>query len=530
MDRTGAMGVSTMRFTVILLLVVCSFASHAWGRQSPFAAASAMPSDVKLFIHVKNAVAVRKELADRPIANWFKSGLDTAKLENACAELERATALSRSQLFDLFLGREFTLVQRHEGEWALVTRVSSERFEGVLKRLRPRVGGPMHSMTVVELPEQEVVIACDKHQMIIAPSAKPALMHEIIARLSGDAKAAGPSLQSRIDSTGAPSLGAGNIAVYLHHDPPLGGASCLIANVQGSNVNIQHAAKFENAPFTHQVTKLTCDFTPVQAFENHALVTYMQPQDIGDGPVESFIVANLGHGLVSDSMRENLGDRRLVVVGEQDLRLAKQPIDLLTPTVVTCFEIKDRQPAVEQLDFQMERLTKAINNLCKGSMLTELPNCKAMCPDQIRQVDLTQASETFTGGFPVMKNVSLCWKVADGPKASWYVIGTHPGSLADVVKTLETRDSDEPPVAEQLESCGIGNGVRISRQLRSWSDEAEVLAEVENVPAFRASVAALADLAGGIRHCSWKLARPSAREMRLTVQIQLAEPDETRAE
>jgi hypothetical protein len=529
MDRAGAMGVSAMRLFTVLLVAICLCGAVAHARQSPFESASLFPADVKLYVSVKNAAALRKELADRPIAKWFENGLSDGSLKRACATFAQSTGLGESELFDLLLGREFTVVRRNEGEWALVTRVSTDHCEGVMKMLRPRVGSPLHNMALVELPEQQLLVARNAQLMVVGPIEHPALMREVMARIGGSVKPA-ETLRGRIDVAGAADLGTGTMGVYMQHDPPLGGASCMVANLRGSNVAVQHSGKFDHAPFNHQVTKLTCDFGPVKSFEDRALVSYMQPQDIGDGPVESFITASLGHGLVSDAMRQNLGDRRLVVIGEQDLRLATEPLDLLTPTVVTCFEIKDKEPAIEQLDFQMVRLSKALGNLCKGSMLTELPNCAAMCQNQIREVDLAQASDRFTGGFPIMRNVSLCWKVAEGPQSSWYVIGTHPGSLEDVVKTLETKQATETALIGKFESCGVGNGARLSRQLQSWSDRAEVLAEVEKVPEFRGNLDDLADLAGGIRVCRWKLARPSANQMRLDVQFELAEPEKTRAE
>jgi hypothetical protein len=146
----------------------------------------------------------------------------------------------------------------------------------------------------------------------------------------------------------------------------------------------------------------------------------------------------------------------------------------------------------------------------------------------VREVDLAHAGDHFTGGFPIMKNVSLCWKVADGQGASWYVVGTHPGSIEDVVKALESERTSDAPLVGRYESCGVGNGVRISRQLQSWSGQADVLAELEDVPQFRATIEGLADLSAGIRQISWKLARPCANEMRLDVQLELAPPEATR--
>ncbi len=229
----------------------------------------------------------------------------------------------------------------------------------------------------------------------------------------------------------------------------------------------KQAAKFESAPFTHAVTKLTCDFSPVLAFEQSALVALIQPTDIGDGPVETFLTASLNESLVSPEMRANMGSRRITVIGEEEGRQLERPVDVLTTTFVTCLELNDPAKGVPQLDQQMTKVTERLNQLADGAFVFEAPAVGRLKNGDVRQVDLSEASDWFTGGFPIMKNVSLTWTVADGPQGAWFVVGSHRRSVDDVVRTLGKPSETCPAMNGKFDSCGVGNGVRIGRPDRS---------------------------------------------------------------
>jgi hypothetical protein len=195
---------------------------------------------------------------------------------------------------------------------------------------------------------------------------------------------------------------------------------------------------------------------------------------------------------------------------------------------VSCLELKDSTQAVKQLDDQMIAICRQMNNLCQGSLLTGPPDVNRMKPDQAREVDLTGATQWLNGGFPIMANVSLNWAVAEGPSGSWFVIGTHRRSLDDVVNALKKDAPAGRKTVGQYDSCGTGNGLRISRHLQSWSEQADKLEEPGEVEQFRASLNLMSDLAGGLRQCRWQLARPSANQMKLDIEIELSPPESAR--
>jgi hypothetical protein len=128
-----------------------------------------------------------------------------------------------------------------------------------------------------------------------------------------------------------------------------------------------------------------------------------------------------------------------------------------------------------------------------------------------------------------MKSVSLNWTVADTSAGKWFVIASHPRSLCDVVAALETGSPGAPRFIGKFESCGVGNGVRLERHLQSWSDAAPEF-KPSDVNQFRTTLRMMAELSGGLRACRWQLARPTDRDMRLDVQIELAAPESARGE
>jgi hypothetical protein len=160
--------------------------------------------------------------------------------------------------------------------------------------------------------------------------------------------------------------------------------------------------------------------------------------------------------------------------------------------------------------------------------LTEPPDVARLKPGQAREVDLSPAAQWFTGGFPIMKNLSLTWKVVDSPEqgsdGGWYVIGTHRRSLENVATILCKPCRSDGAMVGKFENCGVMNGQRISRHLQSWSAQAALLADQGQVQALRRPLQTMSQLGAGIKDCHWQLARPSANQMKLSVQIELAPP------
>src|SRR5205085_730471 len=168
----------------------------------------------------------------------------------------------------------------------------------------------------------------------------------------------------------ARDLGRGRIGVYLRHPGSMGGGwSMAVADVRDDQLTIRHSGHFDAVPFSHDVTQLTCDFSPVKCFESRALIASIQPTDIGDGPMEAFVSATLHEGLISPAMRHNMGARRMLVVGEEDGWQFDRPIDMVTATCVSCIEHKEKVDAAAQLRQEMVSLAWTFNRLVQAGCL-----------------------------------------------------------------------------------------------------------------------------------------------------------------
>lgn len=508
----------------------------------PFAAARIAPGDVRVFVHVEQAGRLRRDLATRPIARTFTSLAGGNAAAQSWSALARSLKMDEATLFDHCFGREITFIARDAGEWALVTDLGPERARDLMRTLAVRVREPRFGLAVSELPEQALLLASDGGQVVIGPSGQPQLFLDVLERWSAGERPAAER---------APATLAGNddftarlreiqceatradIAAFIRHDRPLGGCSMFVADVRGEDVAIKHAARFDNPPFNSPVTNLACDFSPLNLLADHALVAVMQPRDVGDGPVENYLSAGLGVGLLSAEMRRNLADRRLLVMGEADARQLPQPRNILTTTFVAALEVKDVQVAAGQLDQQMSNVTQRINELGQGAFLIQMPDCGALRAHDPRQADLGAAGEWFAGGFPVMKTVSLNWAIAEGPPredgsgaTAWFVVGSHPQALQETIASLRKPCPRDERLVGKYDSCGTANGRRLGRQVQSWSDEAPEFTDPKHVDRVRSTLQALADLASGLSDCHWQMARPTANSLRLDVQLKLA-PAET---
>jgi hypothetical protein len=94
----------------LLALLTLTTAAPAAGAE-PFANAGLCPADASHFVHVRDAPALRRELAGRPIAGWV-AGLLEGDFGLAWRGLAEKAGMSEEALFDLWLGRSSTLMVR----------------------------------------------------------------------------------------------------------------------------------------------------------------------------------------------------------------------------------------------------------------------------------------------------------------------------------------------------------------------------------------------------------------------------------
>jgi hypothetical protein len=529
----------------VILSIVLSVGPEPTGSPAPnpFDAATLIPADVTLFLHAEDAAAVRSELADRPIRGLFKRLLTTGEVADAWHGLAVAAGLEDEALFDAWLGRRFTFLTRPAGgqpDWALICEVDPDRARTVLRRLNPRRLAPRHQLPVSELPEHELLIASEGSTYLIGPTKPGRLFDELLASVAGVSLPAA-SLADDPAVAKAGSLGTGELGLFLRHELPLGGFSVFVLDLEGERVLLHHAGCYENPPFQRPVTELAWDAAPLEAFRDTALMAVVEPTDIGGGPIEVFIEAALEAPLLSPSLRRNLDKRRLFVVGEIEGRQEEHKTDLLLPTLSIALEIKDPARAETELDEHILHCAEAMNALSKRAFGTpreahskteltapqlDIPSIHTFAPGEARQIDLGPLMQRYGPDHPILQSVTLDWSVTSGPSGNYCVVATSSEQLRRTIEALQ-RPCEGPPHNGKVTSAGFVDGRRMARQLRSFSDEAELLAEADPqaVASFRETMRLFSELAAGIERCCWELRRPSEKEVRIEARILLADPE-----
>jgi hypothetical protein len=522
------------RLASLFCALVIPAAAHAVPADDLFRDAAIAPADVRVFVHLEDAAAMRAEVADRPIARFIHDAIGSGQLEKAWRSLADAAGMESAELFDVCFGRDVTLMIRGDGEaaqWALLSKMDADHSRMLVKNLRAVVETPREGAAIYAVPEQDLIVARTETRLLIGPKDHAELFHAVIPNLRRAVEqplaAAEQPLADHPAITKARGLGGGCAGVYFRHGEPMGGWSVAVIALEGETMSLRHAAKFEHAPFTTPVTNLTWDLSPLGIFDKRAIIAMMEPTDIGGGRLESFALATLGEALISPELRANLGDSKMILIGAKDGRLENPRVEASIPTIARCYEVKDPQQALAQFDAQIVRVTRAINHLQQGEFLVVVPDEAAFRAGGLRHIDLKPAAEKYFEGLPIMHNISINWAVAKGPNGDWIVVDSDPTQLKEIVATMESEPARAPELCRS-NSCGLINGEPLSRELHNLTDQAGMFVDPENVPEFRRTMRMLADLSGGIADCRWRLDRPSEQEMELEITMTLAPPESIR--
>jgi hypothetical protein len=491
-----------------------------------FAAASAAPADATMYVHIRDGKLLRSELTRRPIGRWVESALAAGQVRDAWQTLAAHAGVTSDALFDACLGNHVTIVIRDDengespSEWALLTEVEVDHVRRIEGKLEPTLAGPRSGMRLMELPEHGLLLARHKQRLVVGSSQCRELFLQVVDGAAGRGKS---TLATHPAIVRGQELGTGQAGILIRHAPPLGGWSVAVASLDGERIDVRHSARFDTAPWTRPVTKIECDFSPVVALEPRALIVMMEPTDVDGGLAEVFIEDYLGFQLLGREIEQTVGSRRVLTVGEEEGRTLERPMDLLTTTAGVAIEIEADEAALARIDEQMVRFSNRIATLGEGSFLIDVPN--SLPATGPRQIDISPATSWFTGGFPIMRNITLNWNVAEGLDASWLVIASHEHHLSELTDAL-AQTGPARPIVGRFDSVGTADGQRIGRHLRSWADGANLFVHEDTPPKmtedFKATMTLLSEFCSGISRCHWKLARPTPTEMRVDVQLFLS--------
>ncbi len=492
----------------------------------PFADAEISPPDVKLYVHVEGAAAIRGALADRPFARWIDTLLGRGQLPAAWQRFCAAAGSPAGGLFDACLGRSVTLLWRggEPPEWVLITDIDPPESAALLQRMQAQVLAPRNDAGLFQLAAQDFLIARSDRTVLVAPLAQPGLLHDVLLRLARPAATA--TLAAEPVVAEGRRLGQGCAAIVLRHAPPLGGWAVGVAQVAADRIAIRQVCRFDAAPFRSRVTALTWDPAPLRCLQSATFLAFIEPTDIAGGPLDAFMQAALGQPGIAAALGSNLGPRQVTAVS--DLHDAQQPAFL--PGVARAYEVNDALSAWSQIDTYMSRLLPALGALAPGAAPLDLPAEAALATRQARCVEASVLARALAGDLPGAGEVRICWTVvkAHAGDSGWCVIASDPGHLKNVAAALaaeacgETQGNLGPP---GLTSCGSLDGRRLSAHLARWRGAVEALSQPPDAAAIVDTLDLLAEFAAGVQAGSWRLTRPSAECLHAEAELVLAPPE-----
>ncbi len=514
------------------ILLCLALARPGLGTDDPFANALIAPPDVRLYVHIEGAAAIRAELRDRPIARWLRSLTAGDLLPAAWQRLATEAGREPGGLFDPVFGRRVTVLSRgvdDAAEWVVLTAVQREVSTALLDRLAPVVLGPRRDVGLFRLPEHGLLLARGNGFMAAAPETSVGLLHEVIDNRAGATPDRGLAGHEAIGRGRA--LGGGQVGVFMRHAQPLGGWSVAVATLDGDEIRTRYASRFDHTPFRSRVTRLHWDPAPVLSLEARTLLSVIEPTDTAGGPFDAFVTATLGEPPVTTALGTMLGPRRITAVSDVEGRLEDPPFDLMFPTVARVYEVNDAASAWRALDTHMLRLLGALNSLGEGAFALDVPDPATFTDGGPRRVEIGRLATWLLGDLPGMDRVSLNWTVVsngDPGGGGWCVIATHPAPLAAVADALRRGGPGGEALAGPWTSCGTVDGRRLASHLGVWGAAAGMLAPPGSAQGLREALELVGGLAGGIDLCRWRLARPSDHAVTAEAEISLSPPDSSR--
>ncbi|MCZ6834680.1 MAG: hypothetical protein O7G85_02805 [Planctomycetota bacterium] len=521
-----------MNLAIVLLLVMAPFGAPETPSAPPqqlFEHSQVAPEDTLFYLHISDVETLRGQLENLPIADWAGQFLQAGQVIHAWGNIANLAGVDAQRLMDMFIGDSLTFMIQGAGsdlEWVLMTPMTDERAGDLFRKLKVKIySSKKKGLTSCILPEHRLMLIHSNQGMLfICPQKKMGLFTDVHRRIESPEKY--QTLHDESVGEAIAKLAPGQAGVYIRHEEPLGGWSVASLDFQGTQLRIQHRARFGRDAFSRPITQKTIDPSVIQNFKDHALVATIEPTDTGDGMVELFLQQMLGNlSLIGEDIRKNLGDKRVMVLGDVEGRLQDQEVDMLLPTGAICLEVKNAEIAEKQLDEHLIKLSKKLNKMGRDldGFCVEVPNRRQFIPGESRTVDLDSFTDWVGNGFPLLTNVDLCWVTVESEYGTYLVVATHEAALKESEKAL-----CRAPVATiakgKWASCGVANGLRLGQNIDSLIDHAELLALDGKSEELKSTLKLIASFAYGIENLTWKLKRPGKNEMVLEVDIELAPP------
>lgn len=508
-----------------------------------FAAAEFVPADVTTYINVTDGAELRKNLARVPLGQWLTKSTVSPDLVKAWHSLAETAKLSSGELFDVALGKQFTLAVRNSGgaaEWVLICHVEAERAKALLKSLSPRVIDYWQEMPIFDIPEHQLIVARYEDTLLIGPNGRnaklfasvcnglvdecdnPLIDDELFERAAEQGDGSLFAFVRQVQPRSKPTRQQFTLVANRHREEPRQDWLAVSATMRGNELSIRHASS--KSMFASGATKVeqAWDMAPFNALDDQYVLALIKPIEQDAGIVERVVDQGLGTTDWRVAVESRNTGRRILIVGDKQESFVG---GFVMPSVGQALEIECDDVAVANVTTTMRDVNAQIRNLDCGSYLTPSENVMTyrLATMQNQSDDLDRATATFSG-LPVMEPMPLQWTVIRGMSGNWCVVSNDPQRLAALADALEAEDEGASPMFGSWVSCGAGDGRKLVDTLKSLTGPGSSMPT--QLKAFMESqaVTQVADLAGVIDRFRWALANDEDGILTLDVALQLAQP------
>lgn len=555
--------------SIVASLVVSLAAAGAPLAAPPWSSTDLVPQSVDLYLHVDDAAGLRRELASMPLADAFRAAFVDEELRSRWSTVSKRYGRSEERSFDDLLGRDVVFAIRRSGastDWLLATRVDEASIGRAIERLKGRMCGG----GLIEFPGQGVVASWRPPMLLVASSRESALFTYAIERSRGTvgpdpdptpsegatttASADGKSKSSRPERTApldaavleaplsqhallahALAWPSSRIQLFIRHPEAIAGASVVTAEFSEGRASIRHRAAFDHVA-------LSCDapeHEPLSSeilsrFEQTALLAILRRQC--DAPTSALLTGILPEAAPCDGMRQNAGDRWMLLVGDVD---GEPSVPCRVPAFALAIEVREPCAGRRHHEALLRRVIEGFNaryaKLFGGEIA--LPQVAA-CADveDPRQCEIGPALRALANNHPLVRSCSLHLRMVAGDDGNWQLYATHREWLDRVARTLE----GPAPVAAANAAAEVGaeaaapagppdgfdhapegflDGRAAAAMIRSWGELAPEF--VAKDPArFREAIGLVSSMLRGIERIRWQLDRPAEQVIESRVRVE----------
>lgn len=516
----------------------------------------AAPMDADVWVRMRDG----KGLVASPEAEALVRSLIASLLEGEGRErwtkLSRRLGWSEREAFERLLGTDARCAVRTAGvegassDWAILTTVAPRDVEHVVRALR----GTIEPSGRFEVPEEHLRLAYRAPWLAIGPArergkgavamaSRPVSLFDDLAERwtaplapavrqgEGEARSLAESLAAR----GLTSLPGGRLTAAFRIGSPFDGVGSLGADIDGGSLRATFRGAFPQPPLPG-LKSTTLDVSLLARFKDRAILACVDPVRTEVRPDDAPLVALLPELVPHGAFRANLGEFRLVVVGET------VGDALRAPAVAVAYPVCDAEQAREDQDALMKAAFAGINERLarpRGITLSE----PVVPAEGARVARIGPLLADLTDDHPLVRSWCVSWEVvkesmpesphagADGARRcrrAWQVYATDTDWLAAVHGTLADGARGGGGERVQAAHAGCACGGRLAVHLRSWSNEAAAFAGPDakqgDVEEFKAGVELIASIAERFGPMRWTLDAPDACTITLELEAELAPP------